>query len=75
MIAANEDDSAAFMITDTTEITGDRDSSSMVLFSPTEVLLDNRPGRYIFTNSSLSNVSNVIPVGYYEILSRVDKSR
>ena len=44
MIAANGDDSAAFMIKDTTEITRDRDISSMVLYSPTEVLLDDRAG-------------------------------
>ena len=34
----------------------------MVLFSPTEVLLDNQAGRSIFKNRSLlSNVSNVTP--------------
>jgi hypothetical protein len=69
MIAVGEDDtadedvydSAAFMITDATETTRDRDSN-MVLFSPTEVLLDNQAGRSIFKNRSLlSNVSNVTP--------------
>jgi hypothetical protein len=70
MIAAGEDDAAdedvydstAFMITDTTKTARDNDSCSMVLFSPTEVLLDNQAGRSIFKNRSLlSNVSNVTP--------------
>jgi hypothetical protein len=69
MIAVGEDDtadddvydSAAFMITDSPETTRDRDSN-MVLFSPTEVLLDNQAGRSIVKNRSLlSNVSNVTP--------------
>ena len=50
------------MITDPTETARDRDSCSTVLFSPTEVLLDNQAGRSIFKNRSLlSNVSNVTP--------------
>jgi hypothetical protein len=70
MISSGEDDPAdedvyvfyAFMITDPTETTRDRDSCSMVLFSPTEVLFDNQAGRSIFKNRSLlSNVSNVTP--------------
>jgi hypothetical protein len=49
------------MITDAPETTRDRDSS-MVLFGPTEVLLDNQAGRSIFKNRSLlSNVRNVTP--------------
>jgi hypothetical protein len=52
MIAVGEDDtadedvydSAAFMITDAPETTRDRDSN-MVLFGPTEVLLDNQAVR------------------------------
>jgi hypothetical protein len=69
VIAAAEDDaadddkykSAAFMITDTTYTTRDR-NSSMVLSSPAEVLLDNQAGRSIFKNRSLlSNVGKFTP--------------
>ena len=70
MIAAGEDyaadvdvyDITAFMITDTTKTTRDNDNCSMVLFSPTEVLLDNQADRSIFKNRSLLyNVSNDTP--------------
>ena len=70
MIASGEDenadedvyDSAAFIIADVIHHNQAFHTTSVVLYSATEVLLDNQAGRSIFNNRSLlSNVSTVAP--------------